>query len=200
MARNLIYQSIFIHLFRGISYILLKVLGYRFVGTIPTEKKLLAVAAPHTSNWDFPIFIAMVFTQRLEPRFMGKDTLFKGFFGRFMYWCGGFPVERKGGKAKDAIQTAVDLYKTHDDLLFGIAPEGTRSKVSKWKTGFYRIAVEADVPILLAYLDAEKKIVGLRDELFYPTGDMDKDMAEIQAFYADKVGIKPENQISLDMR
>lgn len=195
MARQLVYHSIFIHLFYWISRILLMILGYRFVGTLPTEKRLLAIAAPHTSNWDFPIFIAMVFTQRLQPRFLGKDTLFKGPLGPLMYWFGGFPVDRSGARAKDAIDTALELYKTNDELLLGIAPEGTRSKVKKWKTGFYRIAVEADVPILLAYLDAEKKVVGLRDELFYPTGDMKKDMAEIQAFYADKVGVNPGNMI-----
>ena len=195
MARKLVYQSIFIHVFYWISRILLLVMGYRFVGKLPTEKRLLAIAAPHTSNWDFPIFIAMVFTKRLEPRFLGKDTLFKGFLGPLMYWFGGFPVERSGPRAIDAIDTALELYRTHDELLLGMAPEGTRSKVMKWKTGFYRIAVEADVPILLAYLDAEKKIVGLRDELFYPTGDMKKDLAEIQAYYADKIGVNPENMI-----
>ncbi len=195
MARKLIYQSIFIHVFHWIGRIFLTIMGYRFVGKLPNEKRLLAIAAPHTSNWDFPIFISMVFALKLEPRFLGKDTLFKGILGPLMYWFGGYPVERNGLRATAAIDRAVELFNTHDKLLVGIAPEGTRSKVTKWKTGFYRIAIEANVPILMAYLDAEKKIVGIREELFYPTGDMAADMIAIQAFYADKVGINPENQI-----
>ena len=195
MARNLIYQSVFIHLFYWIAVIFLKVTGYKFVGTLPTEKKLMAIAAPHTSNWDFPIFISMVFALKLEPRFLGKDTLFKGLLGPMMYWFGGIPVERSGPRAQDAMETALELFRTHDEILVGIAPEGTRSKVSKWKTGFYRIAVESDVPIVFAYLDAEKKVVGIHDKLFYPTGDMETDLAKIQAFYADKVGVKPQNQL-----
>lgn len=195
MVRKLIYQSVFIHLFYWIARIFLLVMGYRFEGKLPEEKRLLAIAAPHTSNWDFPIFISMVFVLKLEPRFLGKDTLFKGILGPLMYWFGGYPVERSGPHAINAIDTALELYRTHDELLLGIAPEGTRSKVSKWKTGFYRIAIEADVPILMAYLDAEKKVVGIRKDLFYPTGDMEKDMLEIQAFYTDKVGVNPGNML-----
>ncbi len=198
MQRKLIYQSIFIHLFYWFAIVFLKITGYKFEGKLPTEKRLMAIAAPHTSNWDFPIFISMVFALKLEPRFLGKDTLFKGLLGPLMYWLGGIPVERSGPRAKDAIDTALELYKTHDEILVGIAPEGTRSNVGKWKSGFYRIAVEANVPILFAYLDAEKKVVGIRDELFYPTGDMHADMQFIQEFYADKVGVNPENQVALD--
>lgn len=192
MKSNLVYRSIFVHVFRWLSHLILFITRYKLVGELPKERRIVAIAAPHTSNWDFPVFISMVFLLNMEVRFLGKHTLFKGPLGYLMRWLGGMPVTRNTKDASAVVSTAVRLFD-QDDIILGIAPEGTRSNVGKWKTGFYRIAVAADVPILLAYIDSKTKVVGL-SHVFYPTGDMEADIAEIKAFYKDKTGIKPSNK------
>ena len=167
--------------------------GWRVVGEVPDAKKIVFVAAPHTSNWDFPIFMSIVCHFGLRVRFLGKHTLFKGPLGRFFYYLGGIPVDRAGEDAADIVGQAVDIFNQHDEIILGIAPEGTRTKVRKWKSGFYRIAAAAGVPIGLAFLDSQNKTVGIHG-LFHPTGDMKADMAAIQGFFATKQGIKPDNQ------
>ncbi|WND02121.1 1-acyl-sn-glycerol-3-phosphate acyltransferase [Temperatibacter marinus] len=177
----------------GQTYI--KMSGWKIDFNGVPAKKIVIIAAPHTSNWDFPIFMAFVFTLGLRIRYLGKDSLFNiPLIGRLFYYLGGFPVERQSIKANAIIDTAVDLFDQHDELILGIAPEGTRSKVKRFKTGFYRIALQANVPIGFAYLDSKTKMVGMSQKTFIPTGDLDKDLAEIQAFYADKTGVKPTNQ------
>lgn len=192
MKRNLVYHSIFVHVFRWLSHLILFIARYKLVGELPKERRVVAIAAPHTSNWDFPVFITLVFLYRMEVRFLGKHTLFKGPMGYLMRWLGGMPVNRGTKDASAVVSTAVKLFD-EDDMVLGIAPEGTRSNVGKWKTGFYRIAVAADVPILLAYIDSKTRTVGL-SHVFYPTGDMEADINKIKAFYADKTGIKPLNK------
>nr|WP_281500727.1 lysophospholipid acyltransferase family protein [Kordiimonas marina] len=159
------------------------------VGSVPADAKLVAIAAPHTSNWDFPLFMSVVGVLRLRVRFFGKHTLFEGPFGKLFYWLGGIPVERETKNAADLVNEAVEAFRTRDSLILGLAPEGTRSKVEKWKTGFYRIAVEAGVPIQFAYLDSRTREIGIGPQ-FIPTGDKDADLAAIQAFYADKIGVR----------
>jgi len=193
LPRKLIYDSRF---FRGMlnatGRLFIRAIGWRIVGEVPAEKKLVFVAAPHTSNWDFPIFMSIVCHFGLRVRFLGKHSLFTGLFGWIFYYLGGIPVDRTGTDAADIVDQAVDIFDQHDALILGIAPEGTRTKVEKWKTGFYRIAVGAGAPIGLAFVNAANKTVGI-DRVFYPTGDMAADMATIQSFYADKQGIKTEN-------
>lgn len=167
--------------------------GWKVVGEVPNIPKFVAIAAPHTSNWDFPIFMSVVGVLRLRVRFLGKHTLFKGPIGWLFYWLGGIPVEREGNDVADVVKRAAEAFASRDELILGLAPEGTRSKVSKWKSGFYRIAVAADVPIVLAFVDSKKREVGI-GPVFMPTGDMAADMAKIQAFYAEKAGLKPRNQ------
>lgn len=194
MARTVIYQNRF---FSGLLHwtgkAFLRLAGWRVIGEFPKDDKLVAIAAPHTSNWDFPVFMAAVGYMRLNISFLGKHTLFNGPLGWLFYWLGGIPVDRHRKSAGDIVDQAVGAFESRERLILGIAPEGTRSKVTKWKTGFYRIAVAANVPILPAYLNAETKEIGF-GEPFYPTGDMDADLAVLQAFYADKPGINPANQ------
>ncbi len=185
-------NAIFVSILHFICTLYLKLARWKVVGTIPDVSKCVVIAAPHTSNWDFPTFLSLVGYFNLNVRYFGKHSLFEGPFGWFFYRLGGMPVHRETSKASDMIDVAVKSFANSDKMMLGIAPEGTRSSVIKWKTGFYRIAVAADVPIAIAYLDASKREVGF-SHLFYPTGDMDKDMAEIQAFYAEKVGINPKN-------
>ncbi|WP_262689502.1 lysophospholipid acyltransferase family protein [Kordiimonas aestuarii] len=167
--------------------------NWRVVGQVPKHTKFVAIAAPHTSNWDFPVFMALVGVLRLKVRFLGKHTLFRGPMGWLFYWLGGIPVDRDSSGAAGVVARAENAFARHPSLILGLAPEGTRAKVSKWKTGFYRIAVTAEVPIVLAYLDRDKREVGI-GPTFWPTGNMDADLREIQAFYADKVGINPRNR------
>lgn len=187
--RTLIYDSIiFRPLLNFLGRAYLKLIGWRVVGSPPDIDKFVAIAAPHTSNWDFPIFMALVGYFGIRVRYLGKDTLFRGFSGRLFYWLGGIPVVRDTRDAAALVDVALELFANERELILGIAPEGTRSNVTKWKSGFYRIAVAANVPIVMAYLDADRREIGF-GRVFYPTGDKNKDMAEIKAFYAQKRGL-----------
>ncbi len=187
--RALIYDSlIFRPLLNFLGRAYLRMIGWRVVGPPPDIDKFVAIAAPHTSNWDFPIFMALVGYWGIRVRFLGKHTLFQGFSGKLFYWLGGIPVMRDTRDAAALVDVAVELFSTERKLILGIAPEGTRSNVTKWKSGFYRIAYAANVPIVMAYLDADKREIGFGN-VFYPTGDRNMDMEEIKAFYAQKRGL-----------
>lgn len=150
----------------------------------------MLIGAPHTSNWDFPIMLLVVLKLRLKLFWMGKNSLFVFPFGLLMRWLGGIPIDRS--KSNNVVQQIAEEFERNDQFVVLIPPEGTRSKVDRWKTGFYHIALAARVPILLGYLDAPSKEAGLAD-FFTPTGDLEKDMSDIRAFYAGKTGINPEN-------
>jgi len=163
----------------------LKIIGWKLQGEPPLESKYVLVAAPHTSNWDFPLGLAIMIVYRLEIRWMGKETLFKGWRGPFMKWLGGIPVNRSS--ANNMVAQTIDTYNSNESFVVAIPPEGTRSKVERWKTGFYYIAVGADVPIALGFLDYKCKKGGFLST-WYPTGDIEKDIAGIQSCYAEVSG------------
>lgn len=165
---------------RGLARLFLKATGWTCKNERPTADRYVAVMAPHTSNWDFLYFLAAGLVFRLNVRWLGKETLFAGPLGPVMKWLGGVPVNR--GEAKDIVPDAVAFLRSGEDAALAIAPEGTRSKVNRWKTGFYRIATEAEVPILLSWLDYPTKTAGL-GPLFQPTGDMEKDIQTMRDFY-----------------
>ena len=165
---------------RPISKLCYKITGWSVSGEVPQGIPFVAIVAPHTSNWDFPVGLAAAFQLRVDVRWLGKHTLFKPPFGGLMRWLGGHPVNRTAPQGLTA--QAVEMFEREPELILAITPEGTRSKVKEWKTGFYRIAVAANVPILMAYFDYPNKVVGL-GPLFHPTGDLEKDMKDIQAFY-----------------
>lgn len=175
---------------RVLSIIILKLIGWKAIGRPVENARFVLIGAPHTSNWDFPLMLMVVLKLRLKVFWMGKHSLFPFPFGWFMKWLGGIPVDRS--RAQNLVDQTVAQYKSHPELIVLVPPEGTRSKVKEWKTGFYRIAVNAGVPILMGYVDAQKKEAGLAD-FFYPTGNLEVDMPAIRAFYADIVGINPEN-------
>lgn len=190
MGSRLIYHNwFFSRLLYVCSRLFLAIIGWRVVDEKPDVRKAVLLAAPHTSNWDFPIFLASAGVLRLEARFLGKHTLFKGRFGWFFHWAGGIPVDRTGGNPGAVVDQAVAAFKAQDHLILTIAPEGTRSKVNEWKTGFYRIAHGAGVPIIPAYVDARTKTIGF-GKPFEPTGDMTKDINTLREFYANKQGIR----------
>lgn len=177
--------------FRVLFKILTALKGWRVVGERPTEKKYMLIAAPHTSNWDFPSMMGAAFVLGFSPHWMGKHTLFpKGPLGAIMRWFGGIPVERS--TANNTVEQMVEQYHQRDELCVIITPEGTRGKVNKWKGGFYHIAMGAGVPIYLAFVDIPSKTVGI-GAVFHPTGDYAADLVKIKAFYADKVGFRPEH-------
>jgi len=172
-------------------------LGWTIKADLPEVKKYIVIAAPHTSNWDFPLGILAAWAIRLEVKWMGKHTLFRWPFGWFFRAIGGTAVHRETGK--NLISQMTDLFERSDQLVLALAPEGTRTKTDHWKTGFYYIARAAKVPILMAYLDFGNKQVGT-GELFYPTGDIHSDFEFIQKFYANKRGKNPEKESLIRVR
>lgn len=171
------------HFFRFFSFVMLKVFGWKFTGLEISKdlKKCVIIAAPHTSNWDFPLAIMLAFSAHSPIYWTGKKELFRFPAGGIMRWMGGIAVDR--GNAGGLVESSAQEIRKADSLYMMVTPEGTRAKVEKWKSGFYRIALAADVPILLGYLDFQKKQGGFI-KIFHPTGDYQKDLLEIQQHYA----------------
>lgn len=191
MRRTTVFSTpIITPLLRLIAILILKLTGWKAVGNTISQPKYVLIGAPHTSNWDFPLMLLVVLKLRLQLYWMGKHTLFPFPFSGFMKWLGGIPINRS--KSHNVVNDIVLQFNDNEKFVVLVPPEGTRSKVTSWKTGFYHIANNANVPILMGYINAEKKEGGLAD-FFYPTGDLEKDMKAIRAFYADKKGLCPEN-------
>lgn len=168
---------------RAISLLVLKLCGWKTSGAVPPDlKKAVFIAAPHTSNWDMPFTLFVAFALRLKIYWMGKEEIFKPPFRGVMMWLGGIPVQRSA--ATNMVGASAQALTEADELMLVVAPEGTRSKALYWKTGFYYIAREANVPVVMAFLDYGRKVGGV-GPVFYPTGDLEKDMVEIKAFYKD---------------
>ena len=148
------------------------------------------LGAPHTSNWDFVLLMAAMLVLRLDARWLGKHTLFRPPFGGLMRWLGGIPVNRS--RAHNTVAEVVAAFARNPRLIVCIPPEGTRKKVARWKTGFYRIAHGAHVPIMLTVVDAERKSLRLLD-VFHPGGDIDRELPQIQRHYLGFRGLRPEN-------
>jgi 1-acyl-sn-glycerol-3-phosphate acyltransferase len=170
-------------LLRAFSVSFLKLKGWKVEGQLPPgAQKCVFIAAPHTSNWDLPYTLMVAFTLRLNVYWMGKEEIFMPPFRGLMMWLGGIPVRRE--TSSNLVAASVEALKAASGpLQLIVAPEGSRSKVRYWKTGFYHIAVGAQVPIVMAYMDYNRKISGL-GPVFQPTGDLEADMAAIKAFYA----------------
>ena len=163
------------------STLVLKLTGWKVEGQLPDDvKKAVVIAAPHTTNWDMPFSLMMAFKLRLPVYWMGKKTIFKFPFGPLMRWMGGIPVERS--RSTNMVDSTVELFNQHDNLLIMMAPEGTRAQVQEWKSGFYHMANGAQVPIVLAYIDYKQKRGGI-GPLYQTSGDYAKDLQEIKAFY-----------------
>jgi 1-acyl-sn-glycerol-3-phosphate acyltransferase len=166
-------------------------LGWRVVGQLPqASPKAVLIAAPHTSNWDLPYSLMTCFVLGIRPYWLGKASLFKFPFRGPMRWLGGIGVDRS--RSQNLVSAAVEGFVNHEGpLLLMIPPEGTRSKVRAWKTGFYFIAQGAGVPIVMAFMDYGRKEAGL-GPILETTGDVDVDMARAKAFYAPIRGLKAD--------
>jgi len=164
------------------------------VGKLPEIPKFVIVGAPHTSNWDFVMFLALAFILRGDLRVMGKKELFHWPYGGFFRWCGGVPVDRS--QHHGLVEQTVQAIHESDHFQLVITPEGTRSKVGKWKRGFYYIAKEAAIPVVTGYVDSRTKTCGI-GPTFTLTDNMETDIKAMQFFFKDKVGINPEKTSQL---
>ncbi len=158
----------------------LALLGWGVDGEFPDLPKLVAIVAPHTSNWDFIIGILVVFALGLRVRFLGKHTLFNPWLGWLMRWFGGIPVIRD--TPQGAVTDVVEMFAREERVILGIAPEGTRRRGTPWRSGFYNIALAAKVPILPAAFDFGRRSLRLFP-VFEPTGNYEADLAKLQALY-----------------
>ena len=181
---------------RALSRGFLRLTGWTLAGQLPADQpKCVLIAAPHTSNWDLPYTLMVAFALRIDIYWMGKAQLFRGPFGPLMRWLGGIAVDRSQSTNLVAA-SALAIREADGPLCLVVPPEGTRNQTRQWKTGFYWIAHEAGVPIVMAYMDYTRKLSGL-GPVFKPTGDIDGDMAQIKAYYAQYKG-KNWRQFSVD--
>lgn len=187
------------------SKLLMKLFGWKIDTNFPPKgvKQYVLIAAPHTSNWDFPFAIATFNIMKVKIRFTIKNDWTKFPFGLVTKPMGAIGIDRskkvEGDGRKSMVDYMADLFTKHEELALIVTAESTRSKVEQWKTGFYHIAKKANVPIALGFLDYKNKIAGIREKLLYPSDDMQKDMEEIMAFYKDIIGKIPEN-FTIDKR
>jgi len=165
--------------------------GWEIIGEVPSLDKAVYIAAPHTSNWDgFWLLVAKT-ALRLEARFLAKHTLFWWPLGALLSWFGAIPIDRSHGA--EVVPQLVETFNKSAHFCLALAPEGTRKWMPHWKTGFYRIAVEADVPIVLGFIDYRSKKMGIGG-VYKPSGDPDKDLEYLHNFYAPFTACRPENR------
>jgi len=169
----------------------LALFGWRATGARPAQSHYVLIAAPHTSNWDFPLMLLCAMALGLWPAWVGKHTLFRPPFGALMRALGGIPVDRSA--ASGMVEQLAARFAALPALALVMPPEGTRGRASHWKSGFYHVACAAGVPIALGYLDYARKEGGI-GTLMQPGGDLRADMDVIRAFYAGIRGRHPELQ------
>ena len=183
MYRTIFDTPVVKRLLRAGSRVFLRLTGWTVEGALPAEAvKSVFIAAPHTSNWDLPYTLMVALCLHLNIYWIGKASLFRWPFGPVMRWLGGIAVDRN--QSTNLVAAAAAAIRAADGpLQLVVPPEGTRGKTRHWKTGFYFIALEARVPIVMAYMDYERKASGL-GPIFMPSGDVETDMAQIKRFYA----------------
>jgi 1-acyl-sn-glycerol-3-phosphate acyltransferase len=174
-----------------VSRFILSVFGWKVVGDVPDLPKLVIIGAPHTSNWDFPLAMLAARVAGIRISWIGKAGLFRFPIGGFMRWLGGIPAQRSGSEG--LVGAMAERFAGADRLILAIAPEGTRRAVPYWKSGFYRIAFAAGVPVVPVALDAVLREVRIGHAVM-PTGRMNEDMDHLRTFFEGVQGIKPEGQ------
>lgn len=176
-----------------------RLMGWRAVGALPPYDKFVLAAAPHTSNWDYIVMLALAAHYRRKPKTIAKDKLLDWFIlGRFIRWFGAVPVART--RSENIVQQVAELFSQHDKLILVLAPEGTRKKLPYWRSGFYYMAYESGVPLVLGYLDYKNKRAGF-GQVIHPSGDIQADMALIRAYYEQYgYGKYPENASDIRLK
>lgn len=177
-------------LLRQASRGLLRLFGWSSSLTWPPEPRGLIMVYPHTSNWDFPIGVAFKIAHALPAHWMGKDQMFRWPFRRLLLALGGVPINRR--ESTGFVTAMAAEMQRRDWLWVAVAPEGTRAASDHLKSGFYQLALAADVPIGLGYIDYGRRHVGI-DRYVRMTGDEERDLAMLREFYADKQPKKPAN-------
>lgn len=175
-----------------VGRVVFRLLGWKCKGETPSAKKYVILAAPHTSNWDGFFLILAAAMLKLDFSFFGKDTLFKGPLGWFLRSVGGIPLDRS--RHQSFVAQAVSWFESHDRFALGVAPEGTRRLTPGWKRGFYYIALQARVPIVLGYIDYAKKEGGILPEVLVPTGDIDRDFETLARLYGPLTARHPDRK------
>lgn len=177
---------------RRLLLLLYRMRGWTAVGVVPEPRRFVIIAAPHTSNWDFVNFLGLTADKGIRPHFMGKLSLFKWPLTNFMKQMGGIPVDRSGGR--DYVQQMADEFARRAEFMLTVAPEGTRGKTRKWRTGFYHIAVAAKVPLVVGMMDYGTKTGGL-GPLIWPTGDFRADMQKVLDVYRNCIPKFPDRAV-----
>ncbi len=170
----------------------MRLIGWRVDGSLPDLPKFVIIGAPHTSNWDFVLFLGVMFYLQANVRYMAKAEIFRSPIGWFFRYCGGYPVDRK--KSTGLVEQMVNAINRSEDFILTIAPEGTRHHVTEWKRGFYHIAKGAGVPIVMAQVDGKNKTVHILKEPFYPSDNIEADMKVIKGKFEGVVGINPRRK------
>ena len=172
--------SLLSRIVRGFFIALYRLRGWRIEGQLPPAKKFVLVGAPHTSNWDFALFLGATDALGIRPTYLGKHSLFRWPMERFMRDMGGIPVDRT--TRAHYVDQVVAEFADRDALALVIAPEGTRHSNGRWKSGFYHIAMGAGVPIVLARIDRPRRMIQIGPAIM-PTGDYRADLRRIAEFY-----------------
>lgn len=171
------------------KFILFTLMRWKIKGDFPDLKKYVIIVAPHTSWVDFPVAVFIKYIKDLKVNYIGKASLFKPPFGFIFRRLGGEPVDRT--KSHNKVQSVVDIFNNKDEFVFALAPEGTRKKVSKFKSGFYHIAKGANVPIVMVTLDFARKQTEI-SEPFNLTDNQEADMNHFYTYFDGIVGKNPK--------
>lgn len=175
---------------KALSKLFYKITGWTAGNYLPDDvKKCVMVAAPHTTNWDFPYTLAYFFIKEVKIRYVIKKEWMDGPVGWLFRTTGGIGIDR--ASSSNFVDTQAELLKQADEMILILSPEGTRKTTGKWKTGFYYTALQANVPVALAYLDYKRKLASI-DYVFHPTGDYIKDMEQVKEFYKSVTPKYPE--------
>ena len=175
---------------RGVT----RIVGWHFVGEPPGVPQYVLFGAPHTSGLDFLLLLALDFAFQIGAVWMGDEGLFRGPLGPVFRRLGGIPIDRSS--RHNVVEQAVQAFQHSERMVLVIAPEGARGRTKQWKTGFYYIALGADVPIVLGFMDYGLKNVGFGPMLM-PSGDIEADMGIIRGFYEDKEGKHPDRFVDV---
>lgn len=174
---------------RWLAYRAMRLTGWAIEGGLPELRKFVIIGGPHTSNWDFVLFLGVIHYLGIRPKVLGKHTLVKWPFGWLMRRWGVIPVRRD--VPGNVVAEVRQAFAANDEMLLVIAPEGTRSRSEYWRSGFYKITMGAEVPLLMATIDGPNKrvIVSAPMEL---SGEVGADMDRIRAFFDGMTGLRPE--------
>ena len=180
---------------RAIGRFAMRVAGWKFVGELPPIAKFVIVVAPHTSNWDFFVGLAAKLALDLQAQWFGKDTLFRGLMGTFMRAIGGRPVHRAAPEGM--VQAMAETIRAESQFILVITPEGTRKAVAQWRTGFYRIAEAADIPIVPVWFDWSRQEIGIGQPM-RASGNLPADIASLQSLYRREMSKNPRGYWGVD--